>query len=262
MTQTPKRSSLFDLTGRTAVIVGGTSGIGRVLALGLADAGADVVATARRENLVAEVAGEIEQRGRRTLRFATDVSSESSLAALNDAVVAEFGKVDIVLVAAGTTKKGPTIEMDLAEWQRIIDVNLMGTLRAYRAFAPAMIARKSGRLIGIGSLSSFVGLHEVSAYTASKSAVAGLTRALAVEWAPHNVTVNAIAPGVFRTDLNTKLLDGPRGQEFLMRTPMKRFGQLEELVGAAVYLASDAATFVTGQLIVVDGGFLASGVNQ
>jgi NAD(P)-dependent dehydrogenase (short-subunit alcohol dehydrogenase family) len=262
MTQTPTRSSLFDLTGRTAVIVGGTSGIGRVLALGLADAGADVVATARRENLVAEVAGEIEQRGRRTLRFATDVSSEASLAALNDAVVAEFGKVDILLVAAGTTKKGPTIEMDLAEWQRIIDVNLMGTLRAYRAFAPAMIARKSGRLIGIGSLSSFVGLQEVSAYTASKSAVAGLTRALAVEWAPHNVTVNAIAPGVFRTDLNTKLLDGPRGQEFLMRTPMKRFGKLEELVGAAVYLASDAATFVTGQLIVVDGGFLASGVNQ
>jgi len=262
MTHTPFRSSLFDLTGRTAVIVGGTSGIGRVLALGLADAGADVVATARRENLVAEVAGEIEQRGRRTLRFVSDVSSEASLAALNDAVVAEFGKVDILLVAAGTTKKGPTLEMDLGEWQRIIDVNLMGTLRAYRAFAPAMIARKSGRLIGIASLSSFVGLQEVSAYTASKSAVAGLTRALAVEWAPYNVTVNAIAPGVFRTDLNSKLLDGPRGQEFLLRTPMKRFGRLDELVGAAVYLASDAATFVTGQLIVVDGGFLASGVNQ
>ena len=254
--------SLFDLSGRTAVVVGGTSGIGRVLALGLADAGADVVATARRQNLVDDVAGEIEQRRRRTIRFACDVGDEASLAALRDATIAAFGHVDIVLSAAGITRRAPTLEMDTAEWQRIVDVNLMGTLRAYKAFAPAMIARRSGRLIGIASLSSFVGLQEVSAYTASKSAVAGLTRALAVEWAPHGVTVNAIAPGVFRTDLNAGLLEGPRGQELLLRTPMKRFGRLDELIGAAVYLASDAASFVTGQLLVVDGGFLASGVNQ
>ena len=254
--------SLFDLSGRTAVVVGGTSGIGRAIALGLGDAGADVVSTGRRADLVEEVAAEIEKRGRRTLRVPADVSDVASLERLCEATVKAFGRVDILVCAAGITRRVATLDMDEADWSRIIETNLTGTLRACQVFGRRMIAQKSGRIITIGSLSSFVGLHEVAAYVASKSAVAGLTRALAVEWAPHNVTVNSIAPGVFRTNLNTALLDTPRGQELLARTPMKRFGRVEELVGAAVYLASDAASFVTGHVLAVDGGFLASGVNQ
>jgi NAD(P)-dependent dehydrogenase (short-subunit alcohol dehydrogenase family) len=255
-------SQLFDLSGQTAVVVGGTSGIGRVLALGLAEAGADVVATGRRADLVESVGAEIRSRDRRTLPMAADVGDRASLERLRDACLREFESVDILVCASGITKRVPTLEMDPADWDRILDTNLSGVLRACQVFGKEMVARKAGRVITIASLTSFVGMFEVAAYTATKAGVAGLTKALAVEWASSNVTVNAIAPGVFRTDLNSTLLDSPRGQEMLVRTPMRRFGKLEELVGAAIYLASPAASFVTGHVLAVDGGYLASGVNQ
>lgn len=255
--------SLLELDGKTAVVIGGTSGIGRAIAHGLAEAGADVVPTSRRIEQVETAAQEIESFGRRSLRVASDVSDRESLEKVLSETIAAFGKVDILVNSAGRTKRAPTLEFDEEDWNDILETNLTGTLRSCQIFGRHMIERGYGRIINIASLSTFVALFEVAAYSASKAAVASLTKSLAVEWSSKGVNVNAIAPGVFRTALNEKLLDeSERGREFQLRTPMKRFGKVEELAGAAVFLASDAASFVTGEVLVVDGGFLASGVNQ
>jgi NAD(P)-dependent dehydrogenase (short-subunit alcohol dehydrogenase family) len=254
---------LLELTDKTAVVIGGTSGIGLAITRGLAQAGANVVPTGRRTEQVRAATAEVVTLGRRSLAQTCDVTDSGSIEALLKSVCAEFGGVQILVNCAGRTKKMPTLDVPAADWDAIMETNLSGTLRACQIFGRHMIEKRYGRIVNIGSISSLVGLFEVAAYSASKAAVASLTKSLAIEWAKSGVCVNAILPGVFRTDLNAALLDGTeRGREFLLRAPMGRFGKTEELAGAAVFLASEAASYVTGHLLLVDGGMLASGVNQ
>ncbi|HXG83911.1 MAG TPA: glucose 1-dehydrogenase [Pyrinomonadaceae bacterium] len=258
-----RAENITDLSNKTAVVIGGTSGLGRAIALGLARSGANVIATGRREDLVEEVCAEIEKAERETLRKTVDVLNRESIDGLRDAVIKRFGAVDILVNAAGRTAKSATAEVSEVEWQAILDTNLNGTLRACQSFYEPLKKSGTGKIINIASLASFVAFHEVAAYGASKAAVLALTKSLGCEWARSGICVNALVPGVFPTELNEKLLNGTeRGREILTRTPMKRFGRAEELVGAAVFLSSDAASFITGQSIAVDGGYLASGVNS
>ncbi len=238
-------SALFDLSGRVAVVVGATSGLGKTIARGLEEHGALVAAA-----------------GRRSEAFAVDVTSRASVDALRDNVLAKFGRVDILVNAAGITMKKETTGVSETEWTSVFETNLNGALRTCQSFLEPLKASGRGRIINIASLGSYLAFHEVSAYCTSKTALLGLTRSLGCEWARYGICVNVIVPGVFPTELNSQLIQGtPRGKELLMRTPMGRFGNAEELVGAAVLLASDAASFITGQSITVDGGYLASGVN-
>ena len=253
----------FDLSGRVAVVIGGTSGLGKAIALGLAEHGADLVACGRNQARVCEATREAEEFGARTLCHTVDVNERESVDRLRDAVLHEFGRVDILVNAAGLTARVPTGNVREAEWNGLMNTNLNGVLRACQSFYPALKAAGHGRIINIASLGSFLAFHEVAGYCVSKAAVLALTRNLGCEWARDGICVNAIAPGVFPTELNDELLEGTeRGREILMRTPMHRFGRPEELVGAAILLASDAASFLTGQCIAVDGGYLASGVNS
>jgi len=253
----------LDLTSRVAVVIGATSGIGRAIAVGLAENGADVVPTGRRQREVESTCREIEAAGRRTLRHKVDVTDRQSLDVLRDAVLETFGRVDVLVNAAGYTVKQPTATLVEGAWSRLIDTDLTGALRACQSFYQPLRESGRGRIVNIVSLGSFLAFHEVAAYCAAKSALLSLTRSLACEWARDGISVNAIAPGVFPTDLNSGIVNGtPRGREMLARTPMGRFGKPCELVGAAVLLASDAASFLTGQCIAVDGGYLASGVNS
>jgi NAD(P)-dependent dehydrogenase (short-subunit alcohol dehydrogenase family) len=255
--------NITDLSGRVAVVIGGTSGLGRAIARGLAASGASVVPTGRRRHLVEEVCTEINHAGGDSFAHTVDISNRSSVDGLRDAACAHFDGVDILVNAAGCTTRLPTADVAERDWNSIIDTNLTGMLRTCQAFYEPLRAKGRGRIINIASLSSFVAFHEVAAYGVSKAGVVALTRSLGCEWASRGINVNALVPGVFITALNEELLEGTeRGRELLTRTPMGRFGMPEELVGAAVFLASDAASFITGQTLTIDGGFLASGVNS
>jgi NAD(P)-dependent dehydrogenase (short-subunit alcohol dehydrogenase family) len=256
-------SGRFDLSGKSAVVIGGTSGLGKAIALGIAEAGADVVATSRRPEETQQMAKEIEALGRRSMQVTVDIRDRSSIESLHQKVVESFRKVDILVNAAGITLKTPTLECPEEGWNSVIDINLNGVWRACQIFGKTMVTQGFGKILNIASLSTFVAFNQVAAYGVSKAGVGALTKSLAIELAPHNISVNAIAPGVFPTALNRELiLHTERGRELKMRTPMKRFGEADELVGGAIYLVSDAASFVTGEILAIDGGFLASGVNQ
>ena len=253
----------FDLRGKCAVVIGGTSGLGKAIALGLAEAGANVVAASRRQEETDLVATEIEALGRRSLRATVDVRDRSSIELLQARILDTFGKIDILVNAAGITHKTPTLDCSEEQWTSILDINLNGTWRSCQIFGKTMVGQGFGKILNIASLSTFVGFNQVAAYAVSKAGVGSLTKTLAIELAPFNICVNAIAPGVFPTALNAELiLHTERGRELKMRTPMKRFGEMDELAGGAIYLVSDAASFVTGEILVIYGGFLASGVNQ
>lgn len=253
----------LELRDRVAVVVGATSGLGRALAVGLAQHGAHVVPTGRREEHLEEACREVEAVGGRTLRQSSDVRDRRSIEILREAVLDQFGRVDILVNAAGYTFKQATATMPEEMWSCLIDTNLDGALRTCQTFYEPLKASGRGRIINLASLGSFLAFHQVAAYCAAKAGLLSLTRSLACEWARDGISVNAIAPGVFPSELNSEfVLDTPRGQEILLRTPMGRFGKPEELVGVAVLLASDSASFLTGQCIAVDGGYLASGVNS
>ena len=252
---------LFSLKGKVAVVLGGTSGIGQAIARGYARAGATTIASSRDLSKVQAEAAELEKLGSKTLRVASDVQDRGSLEKLCNETVLAFGQVDILMVTSGLLKKMPSADLPEEDFVRVVDTNLTGTFRANQIFGRQMIRQQRGAIINTGSLTSFVSFNEVTAYAASKAGVMLLTRQLGCEWAKYNIRVNAIAPGVFRTPLNSKVLDIPeRYQAISARTPMGRVGKVDELVGAAIFLASDAASFVTGETLAVDGGFLAKGI--
>ncbi len=254
--------NITDLTGRVAVVIGGTSGLGKAIALGLAESGADVVPTGRRKDMADIVCEAVEKLGRRTLCHTVDVTSRKSIDTLRDDVVQHFGRADILVNAAGRTFRMQAKDIPEKDWQAVFDINLTGMLRACQAFYEPLKSSGHGKVVNIASLASFVAWYDVVAYNASKMGVLSLTQTLAIEWARDNINVNAIAPGVIPTELNATVLHGTdRGKEILIRTPMKRFGRAEEVATAAVFLASDAASFITGTTIAVDGGYLCSGVN-
>lgn len=257
----------FDLSGRTALVTGASRGIGRTIARGLADAGADIVGVARTEAALAPLADEVRAAGTTFTALAADVADTAAVAALFDALAARRIVADVLVNNAGIEEVRPSLDVDEALWDRILDTNLKGAFFVAQRFARALDAAvRDGRraagaasILNLGSLTSAIGVPAATPYTASKSGLLGMTRALASEWAPCGIRVNAIGPGYFRTDLTEAFYADERWRRaMLARIPMARFGELDDLVGTAVFLASGASAYLTGQILYVDGGYLGS----
>jgi NAD(P)-dependent dehydrogenase (short-subunit alcohol dehydrogenase family) len=250
---------LFRLDGKVALVTGGARGLGRTMATALAQAGADVAITGRTPGPAEEAAASIgSETGRRCRAFTADVTLAADIDSLVSAADAEFGRVDILVNNAGTNIRGAVDQLSEADWDTVMDTNLKGPFLCSRAVGPGMVKRGWGRIINLGSILGVVGLPGRAPYASSKAGVINLTRVLALEWAGTGVTANSICPGPFGTDMNRALLDDPvKYQEFVKNIPMGRWGELEEVAGAVVFLASDASSFVTGSALFVDGGWTA-----
>jgi 2-deoxy-D-gluconate 3-dehydrogenase len=248
----------MSLAGRVAVVTGASRGLGRAIALALAEAGADVALAARAKRDLEDTGALVERAGRRALVAPTDVASYAEVEALMGRAVRELGRLDIVVNNAGVAKVAPLAEMTPDDWRFMVDANLTGVFNGCRAAAPHLIAQKSGKVINVASVLGQVGLPGYTIYAATKGGVIALTRALGVEWARHGIQVNAIAPGWFATDMTDPAFSDPKINERLTRDiPMRRIGRPEEIGPLAVYLASEASAFMTGQTIFLDGGHSA-----
>lgn len=254
-----KLTDLFDLTGKTALITGSSRGLGYAIAEGMAQAGATIILNGRNAETLQVVFNKFSEKGYSVHTSVFDVTDEEEIRAQVARIQDTVGTIDILVNNAGIQYRQPLEEFDSQQWRNVIDINLNGVFLTSQAVVQGMIAQQSGKIINIASLMSEVSRKTISAYTASKGAVKQLTRAMATEWAPHNIQANAIAPGYFATEMNTSLMDDHAFDSWVKgRTPAGRWGKPEELVGLAVFLASNASSYVNGQIIYVDGGMLST----